>query len=88
MEAACLARCNGAEVRMQYSGSFEMHEFRELVRKSCTTGEQHLIAHYSRQTMSQTGDGHFSPVGGYHAGQDMVLILDTVCHTAPTDGEI
>lgn len=23
------------------------------------------------------GDGHFSPVGGYHAESDMVLILDT-----------
>lgn len=24
----------------------------------------------------QTGTGHFSPVGGYHAAKDMVLILD------------
>lgn len=24
----------------------------------------------------QTGGGHFSPIGGYHAGKDMVLILD------------
>lgn len=24
----------------------------------------------------QTGTGHFSPIGGYHAGRDMVLILD------------
>ena len=24
----------------------------------------------------QTGTGHFSPIGGYHAGQDMALILD------------
>ena len=24
----------------------------------------------------QTGSGHFSPIGGYHAGRDMVLILD------------
>jgi hypothetical protein len=26
--------------------------------------------------MLQTGTGHFSPIGGYHAGQDMALILD------------
>ena len=26
--------------------------------------------------MKQTGTGHFSPIGGYHAGQDMALILD------------
>lgn len=24
-----------------------------------------------------TGDGHFSPIGGYSAQEDMVLILDT-----------
>ena len=24
----------------------------------------------------QTGTGHFSPIGGYHAGRDMVLMLD------------
>ena len=26
--------------------------------------------------MKQTGTGHFSPIGGYHAGEDMALILD------------
>mmetsp|Transcript_2978 Transcript_2978/g.8391 ORF Transcript_2978/g.8391 Transcript_2978/m.8391 type:complete len:343 (-) Transcript_2978:166-1194(-) len=26
--------------------------------------------------LNQTGDGHYSPVGGYHAGKDMVLLLD------------
>lgn len=26
--------------------------------------------------MSQTGSGHFSPIGGYHAEKDMALILD------------
>lgn len=24
----------------------------------------------------QTGSGHFSPIGGYHTGKDMVLTLD------------
>lgn len=36
-----------------------------------------MIVSYSRKTMLQTGDGHFSPVGGYHAARDLVLILDT-----------
>lgn len=26
--------------------------------------------------MYQTGTGHFSPIGGYHAERDMALILD------------
>lgn len=29
------------------------------------------------QELLQTGDGHFSPIGGYSALYDMVLILDT-----------
>lgn len=36
-----------------------------------------MIVSYSRKTFLQTGDGHFSPVGGYHAARDLVLILDT-----------
>ena len=31
---------------------------------------------YSRRPLGQTGDGHFSPVGGYHAASDAVLVLD------------
>lgn len=44
----------------------------------CSSGEEHLVVSYSRRTLGQTGDGHFSPVGGYHAGRDLVLILDVV----------
>ena len=33
--------------------------------------------------MLQTGTGHFSPIGGYHAGQDMALILDVACFKYP-----
>lgn len=33
---------------------------------------------YTRKAFGQTGDGHFSPIGGYHGGRDLVLILDTV----------
>ena len=35
-----------------------------------------LIASYDRRVLGQTGSGHFSPIGGYHAGRDLVLILD------------
>lgn len=35
-----------------------------------------LIACYDRRALGQTGSGHFSPIGGYHAGRDLVLILD------------
>jgi glutathione gamma-glutamylcysteinyltransferase len=35
-----------------------------------------LVVSYSRASLGQTGDGHFSPIGGYHAAQDLVLLLD------------
>ncbi len=30
------------------------------------------------QALGQTGDGHFSPVGGYHPDKDLVLLMDVV----------
>eukprot|EP00624_Nannochloropsis_granulata_P003151 evm.model.NODE_26015_length_37756_cov_44.158253.3 len=35
-----------------------------------------MLCGYSRKLLGQTGDGHFSPIGGYHAAKDLVLILD------------
>eukprot|EP00775_Hariotina_reticulata_P014329 gene14329-55_t len=76
-QAACLAKCNGANVKLYRSGSFSLEEFRAAVQEVCSSGEEHLVVSYTRKAFSQTGDGHFSPVGGYHAARDLVLILDT-----------
>ena len=35
------------------------------------------IINLSRQTLDQTGGGHFTPVGGYNAKTRKVLLLDT-----------
>jgi hypothetical protein len=35
-----------------------------------------MIAAYSRTVLKQSGSGHFSPIGGYNAERDMVLIMD------------
>eukprot|EP00878_Enallax_costatus_P016815 GHUV01017648.1.p1 GENE.GHUV01017648.1~~GHUV01017648.1.p1 ORF type:complete len:331 (+),score=67.21 GHUV01017648.1:896-1888(+) len=77
-QAACLAKCNGANVTLHRAGTFSLEQLRQAVVDVCSSGEEHLVVSYSRKTFSQTGDGHFSPVGGYHAGRDLVLILDTV----------
>jgi len=34
------------------------------------------VCNYSRKALGQTGDGHFSPIGGYEAEADRVLMLD------------
>lgn len=35
-----------------------------------------MIVSYSRRSLHQSGDGHFSPIGGYHPERDLVLIMD------------
>jgi glutathione gamma-glutamylcysteinyltransferase len=76
-QVACLARCNGARVEIQYAQATNSEAFRQAVRKAASTaGEPHLVLSYDRATLNQTGGGHFSPMGGYHVGRDLVLILD------------
>jgi glutathione gamma-glutamylcysteinyltransferase len=76
-QAACLARCNGATTDIFEYGSVSMGEFRDMVKEACSDASYHLIVSYSRRHFLQTGDGHFSPIGGYAPSEDMVLILDT-----------
>lgn len=76
-ELSCLARCNGADVEVRHSTTdpSDLGDFRVALEASAR-GEQVLIASYDRSALGQTGSGHFSPVGGYHAERDMVLLLD------------
>lgn len=76
-QAACLARCNGAAVEVFPYGAVSIDVFREMVRSAAANPETHLVVSYTRKAFNQTGDGHFSPIGGYSPEKDMVLILDT-----------
>lgn len=73
----CLARCNGAladDVRADSALSLE--RFREIVKQACATSDEIVVLNYTRKALEQTGDGHFSPIGGYNEKGDMVLLLD------------
>jgi glutathione gamma-glutamylcysteinyltransferase len=35
-----------------------------------------MVVNYSRGSLGQTGQGHFSPIGGYHSQRQLVLVLD------------
>jgi len=80
----CLANCNGANVmahRAPSSGEDLLETFtagfRAAVRATCRSREREsIVICYSRETLGQSGAGHFSPIGGYHEGTDTVLILD------------
>lgn len=71
-EFECLAKCNGAKVESQRATEkLTIEAFREVVKSSCSSTETILVLNYSRKTLGQTGDGHFSPIGGYHKDSDM-----------------
>ncbi|KAH8055936.1 glutathione gamma-glutamylcysteinyltransferase [Aureococcus anophagefferens] len=77
-EFVCLARCNGLEAALARpdAGGFPVAAFRDAVADACARTDVVLAASYSRKTLGQTGDGHFSCVGGYDRASDAVLLLD------------
>jgi glutathione gamma-glutamylcysteinyltransferase len=77
-EVACLARCSAADVAVHRALPANADLFREHLHEAATgTDGPVLVANYSRRAVGQTGDGHFSPIGGLHAASDQVLVLDT-----------
>ncbi|KAK6940641.1 Phytochelatin synthase, C-terminal [Dillenia turbinata] len=75
-KVVCLARCAGAKVEAFRTNQSTFDDFRKYVVKCTTSDDCHVISSYHRGIFKQTGTGHFSPIGGYHAGKDMALILD------------
>jgi len=82
-KVVCLARCNGAQVDAHRVDEADVTEedFRKAVTASCETDpgcgcSGVVVVSYSRKQLGQTGDGHYSPIGGYHRASDQVLILD------------
>ena len=74
-EVACLARCNGAEVDVHRGDTSSLAAWRAALAIAAR-GEAVIVASYDRAAMGQSGAGHFSPIGGYHATRDLALILD------------
>ena len=47
-----------------------------MVKAGEMQGEGVAVVSFCRSRLGQTGSGHFSPIGGYHAASDSVLVLD------------
>ncbi|XP_052211375.1 glutathione gamma-glutamylcysteinyltransferase 3-like isoform X2 [Diospyros lotus] len=75
-KVVCLAYCNGGNVEAFRANESTIDHFRSCVVSCAASQDCHMITSYHREKLEQTGTGHFSPIGGYHAGRDMVLILD------------
>eukprot|EP00026_Physarum_polycephalum_P003427 Phypoly_transcript_03438.p1 GENE.Phypoly_transcript_03438~~Phypoly_transcript_03438.p1 ORF type:complete len:567 (+),score=91.55 Phypoly_transcript_03438:620-2320(+) len=75
-EFACLAKCNGASVRAVRGDEASLDAFRQAIKEATSQESLHLVVSYSRKALGQTGQGHYSPVGGYHPEKDLALMLD------------
>ncbi|XP_027052947.1 glutathione gamma-glutamylcysteinyltransferase-like [Pocillopora damicornis] len=91
-EFVCLAHCNGAEATLvRPNDSNEQYKkFIQILERVCTGGkevkgetfdeenpEEFMAISYSRKTLGQTGDGHFSPVAAMDKESKSVLMFDT-----------
>ena len=77
VQIGCVARCNGAELRGVVAEAGTLPAFREDLR-ACVVSNTgpFLVVNYLRSALGQTGTGHFSPIGAWHADTDQALILD------------
>lgn len=75
-ELGCLAECNGAHAHVVRAASSTVADLRRAVADASRAASPVMIAAYDRASLDQTGSGHFSPIGGYHEGRDLVLLLD------------
>ncbi|TKA53803.1 hypothetical protein B0A53_03593 [Rhodotorula sp. CCFEE 5036] len=90
-EFACLARCNGLQAQvvsplLDWSPQERekgLERFRNDLRR-VSRGDGTMALSYSRKTLGQTGDGHFSPIGALCEEKDMVLILDVARFKYPS----
>lgn len=85
-EFESLAKCHGVKISSHrvchnsehVCGSIGLSKFRNNIIETSKNNDasKFIVANFSRKFLNQTGDGHFSPIAGYHRGKDMVLILD------------
>lgn len=60
------------------SESINFGRFKQVLTDVSTSdkADNFIVANFSRKALGQTGDGHFSPIGGFHIEKNLVLIMD------------
>ena len=78
---SCPAGCTTPTSLINKSASFET--FEDCVVATSRRDGFFLTCNSSRKALKQTGEGHFSPIGGYHYLRKMVLVLDVARYKYP-----
>lgn len=64
------------EITRVYAKPGSVQAFRDSIRAALKGSRQFVLVNYLRKALGQQTGGHISPLGAYHEGKDMVLILD------------
>ncbi|ORX54983.1 Phytochelatin-domain-containing protein [Hesseltinella vesiculosa] len=75
---------SGNNVVAKRAPNFSLDEFQNDVADVTARSDKFLVISFSRKTLGQTGDGHFSPIGAYNPDTKMVLVLDTARYKYPS----
>jgi len=83
-QLCCTARMNHLDVdAVRVSEGSSIKHFRKAVKEVCQSADSVMICSYFRETLGQTGTGHFVPIGGYDKKEDLVLVLDVARFKLP-----
>jgi glutathione gamma-glutamylcysteinyltransferase len=80
---ACLSKCH-CDVQVRRATQTTLEQFKKDLETVCSRDDIHMVVSFSRKSLGQTGDGHFSPIGGYVPKAGMVLVLDTARFKYPS----
>jgi glutathione gamma-glutamylcysteinyltransferase len=83
-QLAATARGNGLEVVAKQANHVSYDEFLNDLKAVTRSENMHMIVSFSRESLGQTGDGHFSPVGAFSTKDNEVLIMDTARFKYPS----
>jgi glutathione gamma-glutamylcysteinyltransferase len=78
------ARGNGLIVIPKYAHQTTFSEFISDLETVTKSNDTHMVVSFSRQSLNQTGDGHFSPIGAFCKTENQVLVMDTARFKYPS----
>ncbi|KAJ3323517.1 hypothetical protein HDV06_001794 [Boothiomyces sp. JEL0866] len=84
IQLAATARGNGLNVETKRIDQTSYEEFEKDLKRVTSSSDTHMVVSFSRKTLNQTGDGHFSPIGAYCESSNQVLVMDTARFKYPS----
>jgi glutathione gamma-glutamylcysteinyltransferase len=83
-QLAATARGNGLHVIAKQAHQTTYQEFLADLDQVTKSKDLHMVVSFSRSSLHQTGDGHFSPIGAYSPIENQVLVMDTARFKYPS----